>query len=291
MGQRTTIAVAMLTCLTLFSCGSKTEDNKNSNPTDSTNTSDAVKLTSSGQPGTITIIGQALTSETGPLNPDQPKKIMISARAGLDANNKQDEIRKDFLVLNLKLDTESAELLEDADRDKTFINIGCDISKRTDLAGLKEHKLNPISLMEVAPLNANTLLICGKNPIKAAIIWIVAKNVVLENLQQNIVGGQESMISIIAREINLTGTNLISAAGKNGPKTLKIGPAVTLAAEKLSGTGVLQIDSSGSSFKPAVTEIKPTDAKTSDGKMTETKPETAPPILEEEKPLPAHEVI
>lgn len=291
MGQRTTIAVAMLTCLTLFSCGSKTEDNKNSSPTDNTKASDAAKLTASGQPGTITIIGQALTSETGPLNPDQPKKIMISARAGVDANNKQDEIRKDFLVLNLKLDTESAGLLEEADRDKTFINIGCDISKRTDLAGLKERKLNPNALTGVSPLNANTLLICGKNPIKAAITWIVAKNVVLENLQHNIIGGQESMISIIAREINLTGTSLISAAGKNGPKTLKIGPAITLAAEKLSGTGVLQIDSSGSSFKPAVTEVKPSDAKTSDVSVPETKPETAPPILEEEKPLPAHEAI
>ena len=251
MGRRTTIAVAVVTCLTVFSCGSKTEDRKSSNDTPAV--TDAKKLEGSdktsllGQPGTITIIGEALTSETGELNPDQPKKINISARGGIDSDKKQTAVKKDFLVLTKELDTETLGLLEEADRDKTFINIGCDISKRTDLVDLKERKLDAQDLAGIAILNANTILICGKGPIKAAITPIIAKTIILDNLQHNMVGGQESMISIIAREITLVGTNLITSVGKNGKKMLAAGPGITLVAQKLSGAGILQIDSSGSS--------------------------------------------
>ncbi len=252
MGRRTTIAVAMITCLTVFSCGSKSEDRKRSENApvagDATKAANAEKTSLLGQPGTITVTGEALTAETGELNPDQPKKISISARTGMDSDKKQAAVRKDFLVLTKELDSETLGLLEEADRDKTFINIGCDVSKRTDLVNLKERKLDAEDLVGISILNANTILICGKNPIKAAITPIIAKTIILDNLQHNMVGGQESMISIIAREINLVGTNLITSAGKSGQKQLDSSPGISLTAQKLSGSGMLQIDSSGSSI-------------------------------------------
>ena len=262
MGRKTTIAVAMLTCLTVFSCGSKTEDRKTSEDTpavaDATKAVTLDRTSLLGQPGTITISGEALTAETGEFNPDQPKKISISARTGLDSEKKPAAVRKDFLVLNKELDPETLSLLDEADRDKTFINIGCDISKRTDLVNLKERKLDADDLAGISILNANTILICGKNPIKAAITPIVAKMIVLENVQHNMVGGQESMISVIAREITLVGTNLITSAGKSGKKMLEAGPSISLAAQKLSGAGVLQIDMTGSSIVvPEITPVTP----------------------------------
>lgn len=262
MGRKTTISVAMLTCLTVFSCGSKTEDRKTreDNPAVADVTK-AVTLDHSsllGQPGTITISGEALTAEAGEFNPEQPKKISISPRTGLDSEKKPATIRKDFLVLSKELDAVTLGLLDEADRDKTFINIGCDISKRTDLVNLKERKLDADDLAGISILNANTILICGKNPIKAAITPIVAKTIILENVQHNMVGGQESMISIIAREITLVGTNLITSAGKSGKKMLEAGPSISLAAQKLSGSGVLQIDITGSSIvAPETTPATP----------------------------------
>ena len=253
MRQKTTIAVAMLTCLTVFSCGSNSEKKKGADKiigqVSADKPAETMVVSEGGQPGAVVIMGQDLVSEMGPLDPKHPKKISIRTQTGFNSKMEQAPIKPGDVVPTPKLTTEAAENLLVVDADKNFINLGCDISTRSDLKGLQEKKVNPETLKEMALIRAHTVLICGISPIKAAVTSIIAKNVILNNLQHNMVGGQESFFLITARELHVTGTNLITAFGKNGTPILPFGPAVTLSAQKISGPGFVQILTSGASFQ------------------------------------------
>ncbi len=253
MKQRTTIAVAMLTCLTIFSCGSNSEKKKVTDKMvgkiSADKTVDPAAAVEGGQPGAVTIMGQALITEMGPLDPNNPKKITIHTQTGFGTNMVQATMKAGDVIPTPDVTADNEDLLQMMDEDKTFINIGCDISARTDLKDLQEKKVTPESMSEIAMLRANTVLICGTGPIKAGVTFILAKNVVLNNLQHNMVGGQESFITITTRELKLTGTTLITATGKNGTPVLPLGPAVTMTAQKLSGSGTIQIMTSGASIE------------------------------------------
>ena len=184
------------------------------------------------------------------------KKISIMTQTGLDKSLKQASLKAGDVVVDPDLGSDLEELLADANEDQTFINLGCDITGRSDLKGLTEKKVNTENLNEISMLNARTVLLCGNSPLKSALISITAKNVILNKFTHIMVGGSESLFSIRAREINVTETSLIASIGKNGTTILPVGPAVTLAAEKISGPGYMQIMSQGSSYEELKIEPK-----------------------------------
>ncbi len=264
MGQRTTIAVALLTCLTVFSCGSQSAKEKNGDKIDAQILDNKTAETlGGGQPGPIRITGKALIEEMGALEKETSlgpqtliKKIIIMSQTGLDKGLNHAAMKAGDVVVDPDLGADIEELLAEANEDQTFINLGCDITGRTDLKGLTEKKINTENSNKISTINARTVLLCGNSPLKAALISITAKNVILNKFTHIMVGGLESLFSIRAREINVTETSLISSIGKNGTTILPVGPAVTLAAEKISGPGFLQIISQGSSYEELKSEPK-----------------------------------
>lgn len=259
MRQRTTIAVAVLTCLTLFSCGSESEKKTKKDVTEQVDPILTSAKTLNGQPGVITLTGENLIALAGDAKMDPPKKISISVKAGADADGKDLKTNPQSVTFISKIDAAASEAVSAAEGTKLFINVGCDISKRTDLAGLEEKKVTVASLEGVVTLTAHTILLCGANPLKANLISLTAQTVILDSVEESLVGGVESMISIRAREIILKGKNLLSSLAQqrekvvqsadtlNPVQALPVGPSISLTAEKMSGEGTLSLTSKGES--------------------------------------------
>ena len=129
----------------------------------------------------------------------------------------------------------------------TYINLGCDISKRADLVDLTEKK--PTKLVSGISLKAEIVLLCDSKELGSDSVVILGSKVFLSNIQTARTGIYgASSFSLEADELELNGDNKISSVAPDGPSTLFSGPALTLKAATISGGGTLQISAIGANY-------------------------------------------
>ena len=264
------VILGVTICFTLVSCGKKSDDAQKS--IDAANNSvkqlkkdtdkdadDAKKIaddankdsvavldltSSGGQPGDVSLFG-ALLSDEVTLDP----KVSVILNAGKGWKGLRPEVKKDILTLKANLTEGFSQEQDKLKVDKTFVNMGCDLSTRTDLKDLQEQPANTDKASTAAVIKANTVLICGTNPISIKMTFITAKTVVMSGVQQSSVGALSTTMSISAGELIVDGENRFSLNGIDDSSTVFQGPSLSIGAEKFSGSGKLQILSEGSNYK------------------------------------------
>lgn len=269
MGTFLKIIIGVATCLTFVACGAKSDSKKavdDANKSIEQTKKDTDKMIENakksgeeagkanetvmdatspgGQPGSISLTGAVVIDDS-----TLDSKVSVNVLAGKSWRGQRPDVNKGSLTLKAKFVDSTSQEIEKLKDDKTFVNLGCDISARTELKDLQAQEIKDENSLLASVIKANTVLLCGVNPLKYGITFIIAKTVIFSSAQQNIIGAVEKMLSITAGDLIVEGGNTISSKGVDGLSTVLQAPSISIGAEKISGNGKLDISSEGASYK------------------------------------------
>jgi hypothetical protein len=204
----------------------------------------ALDATSSGgQPGTVTLVGALVVDSS---NADS--RIILDVQAGKGWRGQQVELGPSTVQLKQKLSDASVLELEKLKAEKTYVNLGCDLTNRSDLAGLEEQKIEA-KVSAVSVIKAKIVLLCDAAQIaKNGMTLISADTVVLGSLQLEMVGAVDKSLSITTNELVVEADSSVLSKGKDGPSTILPGPSVSISAVAISGNGKIKIGSFGANY-------------------------------------------
>ncbi len=196
---------------------------------------------SGGQPGIISLDGALLLDEVN-LDP----RVSLTSQAGIGWRTLAPDVKPDRVERSVFVSQKLQKEFEVLENKKTFINFGCDISKRPELKDFTEVKTErgPFSLTDF--YLAHTVLLCGKSTNQPFNITVVADTLVFSEFSN--VSTDFTMLSFAAREIILENQNNLSLTCFGGSKTADCQNKISISAGKLSGDGTLKISSMGSNY-------------------------------------------
>lgn len=199
-----------------------------------------------GQPGSVVLSGALVSNEN-----TMDSRVTVNLMAGKSWRGQRPEVNAGALQLKVKIADSTVQEIEKLKDDKTFVNLGCDASVRSEVKDLKdlEEKQIEASTSPLAVIKVKVVLICDGKQIKSNMTLITAETVVIAGLRHEMLGAVDKSISVSTNDLVVVGDNQIVSKGKDGASTLLQGPSVSVAATKLSGNGKIEINAEGSSYQ------------------------------------------
>jgi hypothetical protein len=203
-------------------------------------------ISSGGQPGKVILEG-ALVSD----NTNTDPRIVVNVQTGKGWRGQRAELSASTIQLKQKVSDycyhqKFAPFIKARE---TFVNLGCDLTDRNDLAGLEEKKIEAFSTPYI---NAEIVLLCDGSQIeKNVTTFICADTVVFGSLKLEMTGSGDKLanLSIYSNKLVVDGDSVILSKGKDGPYTIyQREPSVLISAIALSGNGKIKIDFSGANY-------------------------------------------
>jgi hypothetical protein len=203
-------------------------------------------ISSGGQPGKVTLEG-ALVSD----NTNTDPRIVVNVQTGKGWRGQRAELSASTIQLQQKVSgyCYQEELVRLLQARETFVNLGCDLTDRNDLAGLEEKKIEAFSTPFI---RAKIVFLCDGSQIEKNIMtFICADTVVFGSLQLEMTGSGDKLanLRIYSNKLVVDGDSVILSKGKDGPYAIyQRGPSVLISAIALSGNGKIKIDFSGANY-------------------------------------------
>ncbi len=204
----------------------------------------ALDATSSGgQPGSISLGGALVTSENA-----LDARVTVNLLAGKSWRGPRPDVNNGTLQLKSKISDSTLQEIEKQKDDKSFVNLGCDVSARNDLKDLEEKKVYNSS-SQLTVVKAKIVLICDGTQLKSGMTLIAAETVILAGVRYEMVGVVDRSLSIAANDLIVDGDSTLTSKGKDGASTILQGPSISITAIQVSGSGKLEINAQGSNYQ------------------------------------------
>jgi hypothetical protein len=197
-----------------------------------------------GEPGQVTLAGALVSQASGELKPvDQ---IKVEREAGVNWHGVRESLKEAGPILKSELSDKQKSSLADLKSDKYWINVGC--PKLAHMPGRDDLELAEIDFKSPI-VSAKAVIVCDLSLLTSSLISISAELVVFHEMKSSITGVVNPFVFVSASELQLDGLNVIHIDGSNSSITPLPGPSISLAAEKLSGLGTLEIVAHGGNYQ------------------------------------------